>query len=476
MVLMMNEFKLSDGIDKDKIFFVNLSKLEGRIDPNFYTQKYIHLVNKIKSRKYYKLKDVSESFKNGSTPKGGKFLTKGVLYYRSQNFDLFNLKKNTFISNEFNKKIDRSHCKINDIMLAVVGATLGKIGFINFYEDEGNINQNVARIRIKSNFFISKFIAIYLWLDIGQLLIKRNATITAQPYLNNEELGKILIPSICLNIQQDIINMVGKAYLSKQQKEKQAKDLLDSIDIYLLNELGITLPKIDNSLEKRIFKVNLNEVSSGRFDCNYCSPKYIEILKVINNSKYKIVELKDISMYVFQGIGQNLTKISNNIFLKVKNILNNNEIDFSNTELITEIPVNKILKVNDIVTPFIGEAIKKYKFSVFMKKSNKLNYCVDNNTGVIRLKKQVNAIYVSAFLMSSTGKELINQLIGGGGVPFLGANNAKFLKIPLPPIEKQNEMAEHIQKIRDTAKQLKTEAVQDLKNAKLEVEKMILGQ
>ena len=41
----------------------------------------------------------------------------------------------------------------------------------------------------------------------------------------------------------------------KQQKEQQAQTLLDSIDAYLLTELGITLPEQDNRLEKRIFTV-----------------------------------------------------------------------------------------------------------------------------------------------------------------------------------------------------------------------------
>jgi restriction endonuclease S subunit len=448
----MNEFKLSDGIDKDKIFFVNLSKLEGRIDPNFYTQKYIHLVNKIKSRKYYKLKDVSESFKNGSTPKGGKFLTKGVLYYRSQNFDLFNLKKNTFISNEFNKKIDRSHCKINDIMLAVVGATLGKIGFINFYEDEGNINQNVARIRIKSNFFISKFIAIYLWLDIGQLLIKRNATITAQPYLNNEELGKILIPSICLNIQQDIINMVGKAYLSKQQKEKQAKDLLNSIDIYLLDELGITLPKIDNSLEKRIFEISLSEISEKRFDpfyYKYCT----DVMKSIKYEEFDVIELANIQK------GQSITS---------RDIIKG-DYDVIAGGKSSPYSHNQYNFKGNVITISASGAYSGYAWY-------HTNYIFASDCNIIQSKDENKITTIFIFEILKLKQTELYNLQQGSGQPHVYADDIKKIKIPLPPIEKQNEIAEHVQKIRDTAKQLKTEAVQYLKNAKLEVEKMILGQ
>jgi restriction endonuclease S subunit len=467
---MMNEFKLSDGIDEDKIFLLNLSKLTTQWSPTFYHKERLNYLNIFSSQNYkFDIKRLSQIINISSK--------KTVAYNVDKYIGMANIESNTgkYISSESDKgKGECSVFKKGDVLFGKLRPYLNKVYLAEF---NGGCTTEFIIMKTSNESIISnKFLSIFLLLDCVVNQTKYMMTGNTLPRLQTFDIENLIIPIPPKNIQQDVINIMDNAYIQKQQKEKQAKDLLDSIDIYLLNELGITLPKIDNSLEKRIFEVNLSDIIGGRFDCKYYSLKYINILKAVNNSKYKIVELKDISMYIFQGIGQNLTKISNNIFLKVKNILNNNEIDFSNTELITEIPTNKILKDNDIITPFIGEAIKKYKFSVFIKKSNKLNYCVDNNTGVIRLKEQVNAIYISTFLMSSAGKELVNQLIGGGGVPFLGANNAKSLKIPLPPIEKQNEIAKHIQAIRDTAKQLKTEAVQDLENAKLEVEKMILGQ
>ena len=60
-------------------------------------------------------------------------------------------------------------------------------------------------------------------------------------------------------------------------------------------------------------------------------------------------------------------------------------------------------------------------------------------------------------------------------MPFLGAYNVKKIKIPFPKIEKQIEIANHIQEIRTRAKQLNEEAKQLFFHAKQEVEKMILG-
>jgi len=47
-------FKLSENIDPNKIFIVNHSELEGRIDPFFYKSEYSELEKKIEKSKYKK--------------------------------------------------------------------------------------------------------------------------------------------------------------------------------------------------------------------------------------------------------------------------------------------------------------------------------------------------------------------------------------------------------------------------------------
>ncbi len=69
----------------------------------------------------------------------------------------------------------------------------------------------------------------------------------------------------------------------------------------------------------------------------------------------------------------------------------------------------------------------------------------------------------------------IYDLQQGAGQPHVYAKDLEKLNIPLPPIEKQNEIAEYIQGIRKEAKQLQEEAKNILEQAKQEVEKMILG-
>ena len=61
-------------------------------------------------------------------------------------------------------------------------------------------------------------------------------------------------------------------------------------------------------------------------------------------------------------------------------------------------------------------------------------------------------------------------MTGGTNINNLNFNMLANLKIPFPPNEKQNEIAQHIQSIRTKAKLLKAEAVNVLEKAKREVD------
>ncbi len=125
--------------------------------------------------------------------------------------------------------------------------------------------------------------------------------------------------------------------------------------------------------------------------------------------------------------------------LKVKNICLNGSIDFCEIESTTNVPDRKLLKVGDVISPFIGEAIRQHKVALYEDEANK--YTVDGNVGVYRPnKKKIKPRFLKAILSSSFVTKQVNQLIGGGGVPFLGARNAKKLKIPLPPLDIQRRL------------------------------------
>ncbi|MDL0102635.1 restriction endonuclease subunit S [Campylobacter felis] len=254
-----------------EIFTRKFSEVSGgRFDAEYYSKKYAFIDNFFNNKEYKILKEIVEPIKNGSTPNNGEFEEKGIPYFRSQDLDLYESYPTKFVSLEFHNAIIRSKLAPNDVLLAIVGATLGVVGFVSSDIAEANINQNIAKLRVVDDKIKAKFLAIFLDSSLGKKQVFRLATITTQAYINNSQLGLIKIPKLSLSTQQHIIDLMDKAYKAKKEKENKAKELLDSIDSYLLEELGIILPlRVNNTLDSRIYTQKISALSGSRFDANY---------------------------------------------------------------------------------------------------------------------------------------------------------------------------------------------------------------
>jgi type I restriction enzyme S subunit len=370
---------------------------------------------------------------------------------------------------------DKYFLNENDLLFARSGATVGKAYIHRKKDYECFFAGYMIRFIVDNNKINPYYVFLYTQLDIYKKWVLSIQRAAGQPNINAEEYKSLPIPIPPKQIQEKIVNKIQNGYKQKQQKEDEAKKLLDSIDEYLLNELGLDLPKIDETdIPKRVFLRKWSEISGDRFDPDYYSPKYFEKNNVLKKTNCRMVTLKDIAV-IFQGVGKSETDNPQYTLLKVKNILKDSTIDFEDIEFVNSVPKNKLLSKGDIISPFIGEAIKQFKFALFNDEEDK--YTVDNNTGVIRINsKKINNCYVSEVLNSGFVRWQIEQLIGGGGVPFIGSNGAKLIKIPRPRIKQQNKITNHIANIRQQAKSLKQQAIDEFEKSKKEVEAMLLGE
>ncbi len=65
----MNTYTISQTLNKNKVFILQKSKLEKRLDPFFYVPELIELEKKVLAKKPNKLRDYVVSIASGSTPK-----------------------------------------------------------------------------------------------------------------------------------------------------------------------------------------------------------------------------------------------------------------------------------------------------------------------------------------------------------------------------------------------------------------------
>jgi len=452
-------------------FSILADDIENRIDPFYYRK--IFKLNFGKS----KVKEFSDLFENITDGDHGnpKYCSEGINYLRVVDVKngIINFDKVLKLEKKYSDSLYKScYARANDLLISIVG-TLGESIIIKEESLPLAISRGFAILSPKKDDNIN-FEYVYYFtktnLFIKQLAKNKVGSVQSGVYLSSIKKFKIPLPP--LSKQNKIVQLMDEVYFQKQQKESEAQQLLDSIKDYVLDELGIKLPELK---DKMTYVVNSDEVKDSRGDPYYYQPFYKIFYKSLEKGTFKVEPLNKLCADIFQGIGKDQVKASDYILLKVKNILINNQIDFTDIEYIKDVPKNKVLVENDIISPFIGEAIRQFKFSVFPEKAG--NFTVDNNTGVIRPNlEKVNSSYLMAVLNSAIGIKQIQQLLGGGGVPFLGSRNVKLFKIPLPSLAVQNKIAEEVKKRMRKAEQLQKEAKEDLEVAKKEVEKIILGE
>ncbi|MBD3843292.1 MAG: restriction endonuclease subunit S, partial [Campylobacterales bacterium] len=459
----MSKFELSSEVDSEKIFLVNLSDIEGRIDPVYYKLKHKYSFNAVKLSNL--LNDVFQGQVQGTQEQ------QAIKVLKVKNLDLFgNIDfDDVTYTNDMN---DRKILKKGDIITPFRGQTIFTNKFAFFDSNEiVTIDNNLGVIRLDSKKIIPKFFRYYISSKIGFNEILKNVGGAGIPALTKDIIANIDVPILSFKKQQTIIDIMDNAYLQKQQKEQEAKELLDSIDGYLLDELGITLPEVDNSLEKRIFEVNFSEISGWRFDPDY----KIKMNNLENLTwSFPLVELKDIiignSQYGANETAQ-IPKSENDIrYIRITDIDELGLLKDGDWRTVSKIEEQYLLNFNDILFARSGSVGKCYIHKNMDKKSIFAGYLIR----FVLNEEKINPDYLFFYCNSSIYRYWVSAIERPAVQSNINSEEYKSLKIPLPPIEKQNEIAGHIQAIRDKAKQLQDEAKKVLDEAKIEVEKLIL--
>lgn len=472
----MSIFELSNEINNEKCFILNRSEIETRIDPFYYIPSIRKLEEEVQNRGSIPLRKFIEKVSSGATPKTDekeKYYSNeenGIPFLRVQNLSptgFLEIDNCKYINEEtHNNYLKRSQVKGGDLLVKITG--VGRMAIASVAPDEfiGNTNQHMVVIKTKDK-NTSQILASYLNSDIGEKLASRRATGGTRPALDYPAL--LSIPII---FDENILEIYKNAISIKQQKEQKAKELLESIDIYLLNELEITLPKEENNLEKRIFTVNFSEISGNRFDPDY----KIKMNNLENLTwSFPLIELRDViignSQYGANETAQIPKSESDIRYIRITDIDELGLLKENDWKTVSKIDKQYFLNFNDILFARSGSVGKCYIHKNINIKSIFAGYLIR----FVLNEEKINPDYLFFYCNSSIYRYWISAIERPAVQSNINSEEYKSLRIPLPPKEKQNEIVQYIQTIRDRAKQLQDEAKLELENAKREVERLILG-
>ena len=467
-------YQVPHYIDNNKIFIVQRSEIEGRLEPEFYKPSIADLEKIIRGKSSHKLRDYALSVSGGATPKkteGDKYYADketGVPFLRVQNLNTdgtLSFDDCLYINKETHEgMLARSQVSEGDLLVKITGvgrmaiASVAPEGFI------GNTNQHMVVVKT-GNKEISKYLARYLNLDIIEKIASRHSTGGTRPALD--------YPSVKnLPIIEDIdFSPIDRAIELKKQKEYEAQQLLDSIDTYILNELGITLPEIKTDLKSRMFLVNRSELEE-RLDPTV----YKDGTKLIS-SLFENVKLSHVAFvnpggaYKGKPIGTSISFIPMETIDEVYS-----EISSQGETTIADSTGFTKFKEGDLLWAKITPCMQNGKSAIARDLTNGLG-CGSTEFFVLRPKdERLSVEYLHVILHLKCVRETAMLYFGGSaGQQRVSASFLENFNLPLPSFTKQQEIANHIYAIRQQAKQLQREGNSILENAKKEVEQMIIG-
>lgn len=445
-------YQIPHNIDKNKIFIVNRSEIEGRLDAQCYNET-------LDFSGFVKLSSIA-------IVKGGKRIPKGYgysedttpyCYLRVADMDsdtqvdvnnLMNISEDVFYI------LERYEIKEEELAISIAG-TIGKTTILKNipYGKRVILTENCAKILVKPNVgLLPEYLKICLELPIVKKQLDLNYIQTTIPKLGLDKIQGIRIPAIpCIQKQESIVEYVNTAYEQKQAKDEKARQLLDGIDSYLLEELEITIPDVENRLENRMFLSSFSKVEGNRIDPIYS----LYLGKNASNSKYENINLRSIA-----------------------HILKGNALSSSNVES-GDIPViaggqtspyfhNQANYNGNIITVSASGAYAGYVWY-----HDYPIYATD--CCVIFSKDESRFITKYLFEVLKLQQKAIYKLQTGAAQPHVYVADLQMLNIPNISIEKQQEIIDHIVDIRTCVKKLQDDGGRILENAKREVEQMIIG-
>lgn len=436
--------------DKKNLFLVNRSELIGRIDPPYYKDK-PDFTNCIKLSKIAKIKGgkripVGKTYSNTRTNK---------LYLRVADMqnEFFRFENFNCISDDLFNFLERYEVFENELIISIAG-TVGKIRLLKNIPDNTRIilTENCVKIHLKEE-ILPDYLKLVLETKFVQHQINYSYIQTTIPKLGIDKILDLKLPIFPeKDIQKKLVEQINNAYKNKIAKENEAKELLSSINDYLLNELEIEIPELDYSLKNRIFSSSFKEITGKRFDAFAIFNKDFRI----EGGKYENKKLKQLAHLIK---GQSITSD------KVKAgeypvIAGGQSSPYSHNEYNHE---------GNIITVSASGA-----YSGFVWYHDYPIFASDCTVVFSKDEASISTVYISE-IMKCKQKEIYN-LQQGAGQPHVYASDFGEINIPVPKPEKQNEIVDHIKAIRNKAAQLEKEATEILEQTKLEIERQILGE
>ena len=336
---------------------------------------------------------------SGVTPKGGETVYKkeGHPFVRSQNVGLGGLllEDIAYIDDTTHIRQKNTELQIDDVLLNITGASIGRSAVVNEQIAGGNVNQHVCIIRTKDN-LVSSFLCNFLLSNYGQKQIDSFQSGGNRQGLNFEQIKSIKIGIPCV-----------------KEQSKIAKTL------QLLDERIATQNKIIEKMESLIKGIIYQTKSIGLAHNTWQKTELKNVLQERNEKNANGYDVCSVS--VTQGVVNQIEYLGRSF--AAKDTLHYN-----------------VVKYGDIV--YTKSPTGDFPYGIVKRSNIKCDVAVSPLYGVYKpVNDYVGIILHFYFMQSNNAINYLHPLIQKGAKNTINITNGRFLEntIPLPKKEEETK-------------------------------------
>jgi restriction endonuclease S subunit len=456
-------------------FVVHKEELNKRLDAWSYRPAYRQVVEDLKDAKWsiYNLIEICKTIfcgPFGTAIKSSAYVKKGVPFIRITNIKSGYLDKGdlVYITPEDSERLKSTQLNAGDLVISQRG-TIGNVAQIPEEFSICNISANTIGVKVSEK-VNTKYILWFLISKFGKIQFENIVSGHIQNKITTDDVKNIKIPLPPRQIQDKIADIKDEAYKKQREMLDESKKILNSIESYLLKELSIKVPSYE---EKKKFIVRFDDFKNNRYDVHYHQPKYEKIEDVITGSKYGIKSLGEIVNFSSTQI--NLADAPEKKFKYIEI----EHVDGKTGQITGYLEINgedapsrarMLLHTGDLLISSLQGSPGSIAI-VPMELDNSIG-----TTGFIIINKneKINNIFLWGLLRTSIYQSLITREATGAIMAAVTQLQLAKIKVPLPPLSIQNQIANEINSRHKEAEKLRIEAERVIKEAKEKVEKMIL--
>jgi len=347
---------------------------------------------------------------SGFAFKSKKFLSEGIPIVRISNFNnsYINLSNSVYYSKDFNVEKNKNYfLEENDILIAMSGATTGKLGFVKKEHLPCLLNQRIGKFKILNESFLDiKYLKFYLKSSLFQDFILKKAFGCAQPNLATKDIETFKIPIPYRDNKPDL-----------EEQERIVKKL------QLAEKLKENRKKADELTKEYLNSVFLDMFGDPRINPKGWEVKtWLDVLEIRNGKDQKTVKNNNGKFPVYGSGG--LMEYTTDYLSPKNSIIIGRKGSINNPILIKE----KFWNVDTAFALISNEKYLNYYYLYY--------FCIQFN--FLKLNR-------STTLPSLTKMELLK------------------IKIPIPPIQLQNQFAQIVEQV-EQLKEYQNKSKEEIEN------------